>query len=96
MPPSTRSVRVHTAELLEAMALTGLEEGPAARLLLSEGIAARKQPVTLEDRARAAHAAIERLREAVERLAATRGSPTPPPDMPPAPNGATMAVEAQE
>lgn len=63
MPPSTRSVRVHTADALEAMALTGLEEGPAVRKLFREGLAARKQPVTLEDRAEAAIGHIRRLVE---------------------------------
>lgn len=92
--PSTESIRHRKATIAEAVALTGLDKGDAVRRLLDEGIAARRVPVTVEEHAEAAHAAIERLREAVERLAATRGSPNPPPDMPTGGNGATVPEEA--
>jgi len=64
--PSTDSVRIHTQDIAAARAITGLDAGPAVRQLLREAIAARrarKSPVTVEECAEAAHAAIERLRE---------------------------------
>lgn len=63
MSASTASIRIHTQAIADARHLTGLDAGPAVRKLLDEGIAARKQPVTLKDHAEAAIGHIRRLVE---------------------------------
>ena len=97
--PSTDPIRIHLQDIAAARTLTGLDAGPAVRQLLREAIAARrarKVPVTMEECAEAAHAAIERLQEAARRPVAARKGRKPPQDMPPAPDVATMPEEAPD